>query len=113
MNKNLTFRLVLLLALIGFGVYLFIHFDLFLFFKDKDKIINFIKSSRYDVPVFIVLQIVQVVIAAIPGKSAASLAVICTGLCGDPLFYHRSDAWLLAGLYAGTLFRRTASGKSR
>ena len=68
MNKNLTLRLVLLLALIGFGVYLFIHFDLYLFFKDKDKIISFIKSSRYDVPVFIVLQIVQVVIAAIPGE---------------------------------------------
>jgi uncharacterized membrane protein YdjX (TVP38/TMEM64 family) len=68
MNKNLTFRLLLLLALIGFGVYLFIHFDLYLFFKDKDKIISVIKSSRYDVPVLIALQIIQVIAAPIPGE---------------------------------------------
>ena len=68
MNRNLTFRILLLLALIGLGAYLFVHFDLYLFFKDKDKIIQFIKSSRYAELVFIALQVVQVVVAVIPGE---------------------------------------------
>lgn len=57
-----------MLLLIGLGTYLFIHFDLYLFFKDRNKLINFIKSSPYDVIIFILLQIVQVVAAPIPGE---------------------------------------------
>ena len=68
MNKSLTLRLLLLFLLIGLGTYLFIHFDLYLFFKDRNKLINFIKSSPYDVIIFILLQIVQVVAAPIPGE---------------------------------------------
>jgi uncharacterized membrane protein YdjX (TVP38/TMEM64 family) len=68
MNKSLTLRLLLLLLLIGLGTYLFIHFDLYLFFKDKGKLIDFIRSSPYDVIIFIMLQIVQVVAAPIPGE---------------------------------------------
>ncbi|OGP68060.1 MAG: hypothetical protein A2W27_08900 [Deltaproteobacteria bacterium RBG_16_44_11] len=68
MNKSLTLRLLLLLLLIGLGIYLFIHFDLYLFFKDKGKLIDFIRSSPYDVIIFIMLQIVQVVAAPIPGE---------------------------------------------
>jgi uncharacterized membrane protein YdjX (TVP38/TMEM64 family) len=57
-----------LCLLIGLGTYLFIHFDLYLFFKDRNKLINFIRSSSYDVIIFILLQIVQVVAAPIPGE---------------------------------------------
>ena len=68
MNKNLAFRIILLVLLIGLCVVLFVHFDLYLFFKDKNKIIQFIKTSRFDELVFIALQIVQVVVAVIPGE---------------------------------------------
>ena len=68
MNKDLAYRIILLLVLIGLGAFLFLHFDLYLFFTDKNKIINFIKTSRYDQLVFIAIQIIQVVIAVIPGE---------------------------------------------
>ena len=68
MNRNLALRILLLLALIALVGYLFIHFDLYLFFKDKNKLISFIQTSRYDELVFIALQIVQVVVAVIPGE---------------------------------------------
>ncbi|MEE9912118.1 MAG: TVP38/TMEM64 family protein [Deltaproteobacteria bacterium] len=68
MNRNLAFRIVLLVALIGLCTFLFIHFDLYLFLTDKNKVTTFIKTSRYDELVFIALQIVQVVIAVIPGE---------------------------------------------
>jgi len=68
MNRNLAFRIFLLLALIGICVLLFVYFDLYLFFTDKSKVINFIKTSRYDELVFIAIQIIQVVVAVIPGE---------------------------------------------
>lgn len=68
MNGKLAYRILLLLALIGLGVFVFIHFDLYLFFTDRNKVLNFIKTSRYDVLVFIAIQIIQVVIAVIPGE---------------------------------------------
>jgi len=62
MNKRLTFRILFLLLLIILSTYIFIHFDLYLFFKDKHKLLNFIKSYHpYDELIFILLQIVQVV----------------------------------------------------
>jgi len=68
MNKNLAFRIILLVLLIGLCVFLFVHFDLYLFFKDKDRIIKFINTSRYDELAFMAIQIVQVVVAVIPGE---------------------------------------------
>lgn len=68
MNRHLAWRVLLLLVLIALGGYLFIHFDLYLFFTDKNKVINFIKTSRYDEIVFIAVQIIQVVVAVIPGE---------------------------------------------
>ncbi|MRR18342.1 MAG: TVP38/TMEM64 family protein, partial [Deltaproteobacteria bacterium] len=49
-------------------VFLFIHFDLYLFFRDKNKLVQFIKAQPYDELIFILLQIVQVVAAPIPGE---------------------------------------------
>jgi uncharacterized membrane protein YdjX (TVP38/TMEM64 family) len=68
MNKSLILRILLLLIVISFGVYLFIYFDLFRFFRDRQQIVQFIKSYRYDELVFILLQIVQVIAAPIPGE---------------------------------------------
>jgi len=68
MNKNLYFRILLFVALVGILTYLFIHFDLYLFFEDKNKVIQFIKSYPHDQLIFILLQTVQVIAAPIPGE---------------------------------------------
>ncbi len=68
MNKSLALRIALLLALIGLAVFLFVHFDLWRFFRDRQQIVLFIKSFKYDELAFIVLQIAQVIAAPIPGE---------------------------------------------
>lgn len=68
MKKSFFLRVLLLCILVAAGVFLFIHFDLYLFFKDKNKLVQFIKSQPYDELIFILLQIVQVVAAPIPGE---------------------------------------------
>jgi uncharacterized membrane protein YdjX (TVP38/TMEM64 family) len=69
MNKRLTIRIIFLLLLFILSVYLFIYYDLYLFFRDKHKLLNFIKSYHpYDEFVFIFLQAMQVVAAPIPGE---------------------------------------------
>ncbi|MCX5848803.1 MAG: TVP38/TMEM64 family protein [Deltaproteobacteria bacterium] len=74
MNKRLTFRILFLLLLIILSGYIFIHYDLYLFFKDKHKLLNFIKSYHpYDEFIFILLQIIQVVAAPIPGELSGIL----------------------------------------
>ena len=68
MNKKLSLRILLLLILIGLATYLFFHFDLFRFFRDKNLIVQFIKSYPHDELVFILIQIFQVIAAPIPGE---------------------------------------------
>jgi uncharacterized membrane protein YdjX (TVP38/TMEM64 family) len=68
MKQNLALRIVILCLLIALGTYLLIHFDLYLFFKDRNKLIQFIRTSRYGEIAFIALQILQVVVAVIPGE---------------------------------------------
>ena len=69
MKKSLILRILLLLILTGLAVYLFFHFDLLRFFQDRHQILQFIKSyDPYDKLVFILLQIIQVVAAPIPGE---------------------------------------------
>lgn len=67
-NRRLALRVIALIALVSLSTYLFFHFDLYLFFKDRQKIIHFILTSPYDEVVFILLQILQVVAAPIPGE---------------------------------------------
>ena len=68
MNKRLAFRILFLILLTILSVYLFIHFDIYLFFIDRNKLVSFITSYPYDELVFILLQIIQVVAAPIPGE---------------------------------------------
>jgi uncharacterized membrane protein YdjX (TVP38/TMEM64 family) len=68
MNKRLVFKFFVLLFLVVLAVYLFVHFDLFRFFRTREQLVQFIKSYRYDELVFILLQIFQVVAAPIPGE---------------------------------------------
>lgn len=74
MKKSLLLRILLLLVLIGLAAYLFFHFDLIRFFQDKNQILQFIKSYHpYDELVFILLQVIQVVAAPIPGELSGIL----------------------------------------
>ena len=67
-NRRLALKALALIVLISLSTYLFIHYDLYVFFTNKNKIINFIKVSPFDEVVFIFLQIIQVVVAPVPGE---------------------------------------------
>jgi len=69
MNRDDIFKIALLLALILAGVFLFFHYDLYTFFVSRKKIVHFLNSfGPLSVVIFIGLQIVQVLIAPIPGE---------------------------------------------
>ncbi len=79
MNGRLILRISVLFLLIVLTTYLFIHYDLYTFFIDKQKAITFVNSFHpYDEVAFISLQILQVVAAPIPGE--------ITGLIGGYLY---------------------------
>jgi uncharacterized membrane protein YdjX (TVP38/TMEM64 family) len=79
MNNRFIFKVLFLFAFIVLGIYLFIHFDLHFFFTDRSKAIHFIQSFHpFDEVAFIVLQILQVIAAPIPGEA--------TGLIGGYLY---------------------------
>ena len=78
MNKHLALRISILFLLIALLTYFFIHFDLYLLFKDRYKLVHFIRSYPYDQFIFIVVQIIQVVAAPFPGE--------LTGLIGGYLY---------------------------
>ena len=79
MKGRFIFKMLLLFGCAVLGVYLFIHFELHFFFLDRTRAIHFIKSFHpYDEVAFIVLQILQVVAAPIPGEA--------TGLIGGYLY---------------------------
>jgi uncharacterized membrane protein YdjX (TVP38/TMEM64 family) len=69
MNRRLTLRIVLLSLIILALTYVFLHYDLYSFFTDKNRILNFVNDYHpYDEVIFILLQILQVVAAPIPGE---------------------------------------------
>ncbi|MHB8907461.1 MAG: TVP38/TMEM64 family protein [Syntrophales bacterium] len=69
MNKNAVIKIAILLALLITAVFLFFYFDLYSFFISRKKLINFINSfGPLSVVIFIGLQILQVIVAPIPGE---------------------------------------------
>jgi len=69
MKRNDILKIALLLALILVCVFLFFHYDLYRFFVSRKKIIHFVNSfGPLSVVIFIGLQIVQVLVAPIPGE---------------------------------------------
>ncbi len=69
MNKNAVIKIVILLTMIITAVFLFFYFDLYTFFISRRKIVNFINSfGPLSVVIFIGLQILQVIVAPIPGE---------------------------------------------
>ena len=75
-NRRFLIKILLLLGLIASGIFVFIHYDLYADFLHKERAIAFINSFHpYDELVFISLQILQVVVAPIPGELAGIMAV--------------------------------------
>ncbi len=67
MNK-LILRLMVLFLVLGLGVVVLFYFNLQVYFTDKTKAIQLLNSlGSFGVPVLILLQILQVIIAPIPG----------------------------------------------
>jgi uncharacterized membrane protein YdjX (TVP38/TMEM64 family) len=78
-TRRFPIKILLLLGLIASGIFVFIHYDLYVDFLHKERAIAFIKSFHpYDELVFISLQILQVVVAPIPGE--------LTGIIGGYLY---------------------------
>ncbi len=69
MNKNAIIKIAILLFLIITAVFLFFYFDLYSFFISRRKLVSFINSfGPLSVVIFIGLQILQVIVAPIPGE---------------------------------------------
>lgn len=78
MNKDLL-KYPLLLLLTGLALFAFIHFNLYVYFTDRDRALQLLNSlGPYAAPVLILLQILQVIIAPIPRE--------VTGLMGGYLY---------------------------
>ncbi|MDA8126662.1 MAG: TVP38/TMEM64 family protein [Deltaproteobacteria bacterium] len=69
MNRKAVLKITLLVLLLLAGVILFFQYDLYAFFVSRRKIVPFINSfGPLSVVIFIGLQIVQVILAPIPGE---------------------------------------------
>lgn len=69
MNRDIVLRITLLLALLIAGAYIFYHYDLYSLFLSRKKLTQFVSSfGPLSVVIFIGLQILQVLIAPIPGE---------------------------------------------
>ena len=69
MNRDDIIKIVILLMLIIVGVFLFFYFNLYTFFVSTKKIVAFVNSfGPLSVVIFIGLQILQVIVAPIPGE---------------------------------------------
>jgi uncharacterized membrane protein YdjX (TVP38/TMEM64 family) len=87
MNRNDVLKIAILVVLLLLGVVLFFHYDLYTFFISRRKLVHFVNSfGPLSVVIFIGLQIVQVILAPIPGE--------VNGFIGGYLY----------GPYLGTLY---------
>jgi uncharacterized membrane protein YdjX (TVP38/TMEM64 family) len=69
MNRHATLKITILLTLIVACVFLFFYYDLYSFFVSRKKVVHFVNSfGPLSVLIFIGLQILQVIVAPIPGE---------------------------------------------
>lgn len=69
MKRHYLLSALALVAFFSVGAYLFLHFDLHVFFSDREEAARRITSfDPYDEIIFISLQILQVIFAPIPGE---------------------------------------------
>ncbi|MBM4271022.1 MAG: TVP38/TMEM64 family protein [Deltaproteobacteria bacterium] len=69
MNNKLLARLIILSSALAAAVFLFVHYDIYVYFIDRKKAIDLVTSfGPMSVAIFIFLQIIQVLIAPFPGE---------------------------------------------
>jgi len=69
MNRDDIIKITILLLMIITGVFLFFYYDLYTFFINRKQIVEFVNSfGPLSVLIFIGLQILQVLVAPIPGE---------------------------------------------
>lgn len=69
MNRKDVIKILLLLLILATGAFFFFHYDLHAFFLSRRKIAAFVNSfGPLSVLIFISLQILQVIVAPIPGE---------------------------------------------
>ena len=69
MNNNAALKIAILLILIVACAFLFFQYDLYSFFLSRKKVLEFVNSfGPLSVVIFIGLQILQVIVAPIPGE---------------------------------------------
>jgi len=69
MNRSALIKITILIVLITTGVLLFYQYNLYSFFVSRRKIVQFVNSfGPLSVLIFIGLQILQVIVAPIPGE---------------------------------------------
>jgi uncharacterized membrane protein YdjX (TVP38/TMEM64 family) len=69
MNRNAIIKITILLVLLTTGVLLFYHYNLYSLFLSRRKLVHFVNSfGPLSVLIFIGLQILQVIVAPIPGE---------------------------------------------
>ena len=79
MNRKTDYQAIILWSILALCFVAFFHYHLYTFFLDRGKAITFIKSfGQWSVLVFISLQILQVILAPIPGEA--------TGVIGGYLY---------------------------
>jgi uncharacterized membrane protein YdjX (TVP38/TMEM64 family) len=103
MNKPLL-KFIFLILMVGLGVFLFFYFNLQVYFTDKDSAIRLLNSfGPYAVPILILLQIFQVIIAPIPGEATGFL---CGYLYGPVLGTVYSTIGLAIGSWIAFMLAR-------
>lgn len=71
MKRHYILSALALVAFFSIGAYLFFHYDLHVFFSDRERAVERITSyDPYDEILFIALQILQVIFAPIPGEAS-------------------------------------------
>ena len=87
MNRKDILKLLVLILLIAAGIFFFIYFDLHSFFSDRTKIITFLQSfGPVSVFVFIGIQILQVLVAPIPGEVSGFIGGYVYGISLGTLY---------------------------
>jgi len=87
MNRKDILKLIVLILLVAAGIFFFIHFDLYSFFSDRTRIIIFLESfGPVSVFVFIGIQILQVLVAPIPGEVSGFIGGYVYGISLGTLY---------------------------
>ena len=107
-DRQSIIRLAILILLVSIGTYVFIHFDLYIYFISRKRAIALINSySPYDIFVFIGLQILQVVFAPFPGEATGLIGGFLYGPILGTIY---STIGLTAGSWAAFGFSTILSG---